>query len=60
MKINDKIVTDKKLINIEINKKYKTLLHKDYYFNKNDKVIDINAVDIQYSIKKVVKNKAKS
>ena len=26
MKINDKKVTDKKLINIEVNKKYKTLL----------------------------------
>ena len=64
MKINDKIVTDKKLINIEINKKYKTLLgdegHKEYYFNKNDNVIDINAVDVQYAIKKVVKNKAVS
>ena len=49
-KINDKIVTDKKLINIEINKKYKTLLgdegHKEYYFNKNDNVIDINAADV--------------
>ena len=64
MKINDKIVTDKKLINIEINKKYKTLLgdegHKEYYFNKNDNVIDINATDVQYAIKKVVKNKAVS
>ena len=56
MKINDKIVTDKKLINIEINKKYKNLLgdegHKEYYFNKNDKVIDIYAADIYYAIKK--------
>ena len=59
MKIND---MDKKLINIEINKKYKTLLcdkgHKEYYFNKTDKVTDINAADIKYAIKKVVKNKA--
>ena len=31
MKINDKIVTDKKLINIEINKKYKTLLGDEGY-----------------------------
>ena len=64
MKINDKIVMDKKLINEEINKKYKTLLgdkgYKEYYFNKNDNVIDINATDVQYAIKKVVKNKAVS
>jgi len=47
---------DKNLINEEINKKYKTLLvnkgYKEYYFNKNDNIIDINAVDIQYAIKK--------
>ena len=55
---------DKKIINIEINKKYKTLLgdngYKEYYFNKTDNVIDINAEDVQYAIKKVVKNKAVS
>ena len=64
IKINDKIVTDKKLINIEINKKYKTLLgdegHKEYYFNKTDMVLEINIVDVQYAIKKAVKNKAVS
>ena len=64
MKINDKIVMDKKIINEEINKKYKTLLgdkgYKEYYFNKTDNVIDINAADVQYAIKKVVKNKAVS
>jgi hypothetical protein len=55
---------DKKLINEEINKKYKTLLgdkgFKEYYYNKEDEVIEINAVDVQYAIKKVVKNKAVS
>ena len=64
MKINDKIVMDKKLINEEINKKYKNLLGdkglKEYYSNKKDKVIEINALDVQYDIKKVVKNKAVS
>ena len=64
MKINDKIVMDKKLINEEINKKYKILLgdkgYKEYYFYKTDKVIDINEADVQFDIKKVIKNKAVS
>ena len=50
----------KKNINEEINK-YKTLLGdkglKVYYFNIKDKVIEINALDVQYTIKKVVKIK---
>ena len=57
MKINYKVVMDKKLINEEINKKYKILLgdkgYKKYYFDKTDKVIEINAVNMQYAIKKV-------
>ena len=64
MKINDKIVMDKKLINEEINKKYKTLLgdkvFEKYYFNKNDKIKKINVLDVKYAIKKVFINKAVS
>jgi len=45
MKINDKIVINKKLINEEANKNYKTLLgdkgYKEYFFNKTDNLIDI-------------------
>ena len=56
MKINGEVVMDKKLINGEINRKYKILLGdkalKVYYFNKKVKVIEINAVDVQYTIKK--------
>jgi len=64
MKINDIVTLDKQKMNIEIVKKYKNLLgdngYKEYYFNINDGVIEINKEDIKYALNKVVKNKATS
>ena len=64
MKINDIVTLDKQKMNIEIVKKYKDLLgdngYKEYYFNINDGVIEINKEDIKYALNKVVKNKATS
>ena len=64
MKINDIVTLDKQKMNIEIVKKYKDLLGdngtKEYYFNINDGVIEINKEDIKYALNKVVKNKATS
>ena len=61
MKINDIVTLDKQKMNIEIVKKYKDLLgdngYKEYYFNINDGVIEINKEDIKYALNKAVKNK---
>ena len=61
MKINDTVTLDKQIMNKEIIKKYKDLLGdngiKEYYFNINDGVIEINEEDIKYALNKVVKNK---
>ena len=59
-----KIILNKKEINEEIIKKYKDLLgdkgYKEYYFDINDKVINIITEDIIYGCKNVVRNKATS
>ena len=59
-----KITLNKKEINEEIIKKYKDLLgdkgYKEYYFDINDKVINITTEDIIYGCKNVVRNKATS
>ena len=65
MKINDIVTLDKQKMNIEIVKKYKDLLGdnggtKEYYYNINEGVIEINKEDIKYALNKVVKNKATS
>ena len=64
MKINDIVALDEQIMNKEIIKKYKDLLgdngNKEYYFNINDGVIEINKKDIKYALNKVVKNKATS
>ena len=64
MKINDIVTLEKQKMNIEIVKKYKNLLgdngYKEYYFNINDEVIEINKEDIKYALNKVVKNKETS
>ena len=58
---NIKIPLNKKEIN---EKKYKDLLgdkwYKEYYFDINDKVINITKEDIIYGCKNLVKNKATS
>ena len=65
MKVNDIVTLDKQIMNLEIVKKYKDLLGdnggiKEYYFNINDGVIEINKEDIKYTLNKVVKNKAQA
>ena len=59
-----KITLNKKEINEEIIKKYKDLLgdkgYKEYYFDINNKVINITKEDIIYECKNIVKNKATS
>ena len=65
MKINDIVTLDKQKMNIEIVKKYKDLLGdnggtKEYYYNINEGVIEINKEDIKYALNKVIKNKAKA
>ena len=57
-------VKDKILINEEIIKKYKILLgdkgRKEYYFNKVDKVLQINTVDANMLLKNQLKIKQKT
>ena len=59
-----KITLNKKEINEEIIKKYKDLLgdkgYKEYYFDINNKVINITKEDIIYECKNMVKIKATS
>ena len=59
------VTLDKQILNIEIVKKYKDLLGeigrtKEYYFNINDRVIEINKEDLNNALNKVVKNRAKA